>query len=92
MDGKKWLIMKRLVMCALVAILCFGTKAAAQDEAADDTRPIWGIKAAFDINIPGDFHGERGNHRGGRAGDLLPQSAAPADAGLPRADPVGALR
>lgn len=55
--------MKRFVSFALLAaVLCIGTRAAAQDEADDDdTRPMWGVKASFDINIPGKFHGDAGS-------------------------------
>lgn len=43
--------MKRFVPFALLAaVLCIGTKAAAQVEADDDdNRPMWGIKASFDM-------------------------------------------
>lgn len=55
--------MKRLLTIALLAVFCCGLDVAAQDVAddGDDTRPMWGIRAALDINIPGDFHGDAGN-------------------------------
>ena len=42
-------------------MICFGVLGTmrAQDEAANvDTRPMWGIKATFDFNIPGNWHND----------------------------------
>ncbi len=48
--------MKRILLLSLIVVL--SVKAYAQTE--DNTKPIWGIKAAFDINIPGKWHGAAG--------------------------------
>ena len=55
--------MKRFITFALLAaVLCTGPGAAAQDEAdVEDTRPMWGIKAALDINLPGKYHSAAGS-------------------------------
>ena len=45
-----------IVITFLFAVLC----GAAQ---VKDTRPLWGIKAAFDVNLPGDWHGDAGSVR-----------------------------
>lgn len=46
------------LLCA-VCILC-GTTTYAQDNTGS-TRPMWGVRAAFDINIPGKWHYDGGS-------------------------------
>lgn len=48
--------MKRLVVIlSVVLLLCF-SRALAQESYVDNTRPMWGVKAALDVNIPGKWH------------------------------------
>ena len=56
-------IMKRLlkpIFLIPAIISCITLSASAQNDVAD-TRPMWGIKAAFDVNIPGKWHGDAGS-------------------------------
>ena len=46
------------IFMVLMAAFC-QINVLAQD--ADDTKPMWGIKAAFDINIPGKWHFDGGS-------------------------------
>lgn len=52
------MVMKRYLLFAFVAICCAIAGRAGEDS---DTRPMWGVKAALDINIPGDWHGDAGS-------------------------------
>lgn len=50
--------MRRFITLIMICFGVLGTMRA-QDEAANvDTRPMWGIKAAFDFNIPGNWHND----------------------------------
>ena len=46
------------IFMVLMAAFC-QINVLAQD--ADDTKPMWGIKAAFDVNIPGKWHANGGS-------------------------------
>lgn len=50
-------MIQRILIFTLISIL--GMTASAQQE--ENTRPMWGVKAAFDINIPGKWHGDAGS-------------------------------
>lgn len=46
--------MKRFFFLLTLALILGCNMASAQTE--DDTAPMWGVRAAFDITIPGDWH------------------------------------
>lgn len=50
--------MKKRFLLPLITISAVCLKANGQD---DSTRPMFGLKAAFDINIPGDWHTANGS-------------------------------
>lgn len=52
--------MKRSFLILLLSSL-ISFCAVAQDEVKSDTRPIFGAKIGFDINIPGDWHNNSGS-------------------------------
>ncbi len=49
--------MKRIVAIFTFACSLFGVMA----QNSPDTRPMWGVKAAFDLNLPGKWHGDAGS-------------------------------
>ena len=46
--------MKRVILILTLATLFLCPRLAAQE--SEDTAPMWGVRAAFDMNIPGDWH------------------------------------
>lgn len=54
MPTRKFIVILFSALCSL-----FTTASAAETDS--DTRPMWGVKAAFDINIPGKWHGDAGS-------------------------------
>ena len=48
--------MKKLFSVLAIAGACMASQAQ-----VSDTRPMWGVQAAFDINIPGSWHGDAGS-------------------------------
>ena len=43
--------MKRVILILTLATLFLCPR-----QASEDTAPMWGVRAAFDMNIPGDWH------------------------------------
>lgn len=46
--------MKRFIFLLTLATIFFCPRLAAQE--TEDTAPMWGVRAAFDANIPGEWH------------------------------------
>lgn len=55
-----------LFALAMASFSCLNVRGAETAEA--DTRPMWGVRAAFDINIPGRWHGDAGSVKMYRSG------------------------
>ena len=53
--------MKRFLTMLTMALSLIGAYADNQQDEDENTRPMWGVKASLDINIPGDMHGDAGN-------------------------------
>lgn len=53
--------MKRFLLTSLLCALCFFGASKLKAAEVADTRPMWGVRAALDINIPGHWHGESGS-------------------------------
>lgn len=51
--------MKRFLIITLIAFLAGIFNAEAESDATD-TAPMFGVRAAFDVNIPGDWHNDSG--------------------------------
>jgi len=52
--------MKRSILMSLLMTLTAAISTSAQAEESD-TRPMFGLRAAFDVNIPGDWHNDSGS-------------------------------
>ncbi len=54
--------MKRFLIITLIACLAGIFNASAESD-ANNTAPMFGVRAAFDVNIPGDWHNDNGATR-----------------------------
>ena len=54
-SGNNYRMMKRALLY-IVILMCF-TTSSAQIIETGESNPVWGVRAAFDVNLPGKIHG-----------------------------------